>query len=260
MAPPGYYLNSIYRPEDNPGSVRPLSYSQEHHAPTSAASDLRGTSADMPVSNLSANYTPNSELSSVFQPGMSPLIHISAFAHWSSTNNHRPIFTPSQSTPWSVVPQPGLPVNNHGTAFIPSLAAPWNEIPQAGTKTKRSPSPAFPFTLPAPSPPPFPARPTSVPPQQPEVFLPPPSPPTSLAHLIYSSSNTTLVETPSLSTLNLHGNSTKIQYTTERGKDDASSSTLVRCHCCLRNPVSFRELGVSWCGECFEMVQSRRQR
>lgn len=184
---------------------------------------------------------------------------MSAFTYWPSTNNHGPTFTPSQATPWSVVPQPDHPVNQPVPALIPSQAAPLNEVPEAGTQTKRSSSPAFPYTLPAPSPPSVPARPISVPPQQFDISLPPPSPPTSFAHLTRSSSKTTLVETPSSSTLDLHGNSTKIHSTKEESKDDASSSTLGRCHCCLRNPVSFRELGVSWCGECFEMVQSRRQ-
>ncbi len=185
---------------------------------------------------------------------------MSAFTYWPATNNHASTFTPSQATPWSVVPQPALSVNHHDPAFIPSQAAPWNEIPQAGTHTKRSPSPAFPYTLPAPSPPPVPARPISVPPQQLRIFLPPPSPPAILTHLTGSSSKTTLVGTPFSSTLSLHGSNTKKHDTSEQSKDGASSSTLVRCYCCLRNPVSFHELGVNWCGECFEMVQSRRQR
>ena len=185
---------------------------------------------------------------------------MSAFTYWPSTNNHGPTFTPSQATPWSVVSQPDLPVNHPFPALIPSQAAPSHEVPPVGTQAERSSSPLFPYTLPPPSPPPVPASPISVPPQQIDVFLPPPSPPAGFAHLTRSSSKTTLVETPSSSTLDVHGNSTKSNSTTEQGKDDASSSTLARCHCCLRNPVSFREPGVSWCDECFEMVQSRRQR
>ncbi len=65
VAPPGYYMYSVCRPEENSGPAHPVSYSQEHPAPGLAASDLRGTRTDMPVSNLSAIYTPNSELSSV---------------------------------------------------------------------------------------------------------------------------------------------------------------------------------------------------
>ena len=172
---------------------------------------------------------------------------MSAFTYWPSTNNHGPTFTPSQAIPRSVVPQPDLPVNHPFPALIPRQAAPSNEVPQAGTQTGRSSSPAFPYTLPPPSPPPVSARPISVPPQQFDMFLPPPSPPASFAHLSRSSSKTTLVQT-------------KLHNPTQRSKDDASSSTLVRCHCCLQNPVNFCELGVNWCGECFKMVQSRRQR
>ena len=31
-------------------------------------------------------------------------------------------------------------------------------------------------------------------------------------------------------------------------------------HCCFRSPLNFRNIHVNWCEECFEMVQSRRQR
>ena len=148
---------------------------------------------------------------------------MSAFTYWPSTNNQDPTITPSQAPPWGVVPQPGLSINNDGPSAVPSQPAGPNEAPQASTQAKRSPSPAFPYTLPPPSPPPAPARPTSVPPQRHDIFLPPPSPPATLAH-------------------------------------PTCSSALVRCHCCLRNPVSFCELGVNWCAECFEMVQSRRKR
>ena len=151
------------------------------------------------------------------------LIYISAFTYWPSTNNHGPTITPTQAPPWSVLPQTDPSLNNNGPASIPSQPAGLNKAPSGGRQPKRSLSPAFPYTLPPPSPPPARARPKSIPAQQwHDIFLPPPSPPPTYAH-------------------------------------PTSSSTLVRCHCCLRNPVSFREVGVDWCAECFEMVQSRRQ-
>ena len=170
-----------------------------------------------------------------------------AFTYWPSTNSQGLTSTPSQAIPWSIARQPDLPINHPFPALIPSEAAPLNEVPQAGTQTERSSSPAFPYTLPPPSPPSVPAHPTTALSQPLDMFLPPPSPPANFAHPTRASSKTTLVET-------------RLPNPTEQRKHDASSSTLARCHCCLRNPVSFRKLGVNWCNECFEMVQSRRQR
>lgn len=66
VAPPGHSLNPLCSPEENSGSARPISHSQGHSAPGSAGSDLHGT---LPISNLSAMYSPNSESSLSFNPG-----------------------------------------------------------------------------------------------------------------------------------------------------------------------------------------------
>ena len=60
VAPPGHYLNPLCSLEENSGSARPISHFQEPSAPGSAGSNIGGT---LPVSNLSAMYTPNSESS-----------------------------------------------------------------------------------------------------------------------------------------------------------------------------------------------------